>query len=96
MKLIFYEVNERMQIVTERYLLVDDIRFKLFDDIAFRILNKKTNHWDLIIGTIIGFGNSDKDEYIILDNVERNRKPYNTIVYYLKDMTEVNKVYMRR
>lgn len=81
-----------MKIVTERYLLVDDVRFKLFDDIAFRILNTKTNHWDLIIGTIIGFGESDDGEYIILNNVERNREPHNTIVYYLKDMTKVNEV----
>lgn len=81
-----------MKIITERYLLADNVRFKIFDDIAFRILNKKTNHRDLIIGTIIGFGESDKGEYIILNNVERNRKPDNTLVYYLKDITEVNEV----
>lgn len=87
-----------MKIVTEQYLLVNDIHFKLFDDIAFRIFNEKTNHLDFIIGTIIGFGksDSDKDEYIILNNVERNRKPDNTIVYYLKDITEVNEVCSKR
>ena len=78
------------------FITKEDVAKKLFDDIAFRIFNEQTNHLDFIIGTIIGFGKSDKDEYIILNNVERNRKPDNTIVYYLKDITEVNEVCSKR
>ena len=66
-------------------------KFNLFDDIAFTVLNKETNHLDRVIGRIVGIN----DCGLAVDNVEIDRlvcNPTTTYEFYYEDMDDVNYV----
>ena len=87
-----------IHIETKRELVTDDDkRFSMFSDIAFKIWNEETQHFDRVICRIIGMSDSDYNKnngYIIADKVEINRFESNPCVFYFKDMQDINYVYV--